>query len=479
MSKGYIESTTWKEGSVNETHLVEGETYPSYRGEEYIYTLRYHDANIAHEVTKYARKALSDGNKGVYFPYWSDTNIRYSLYNALNSSNNWDPGNLAPGFYYSDCSSFVSTMWITEGYRRGISELSNIYASYGLPSTYNMEAAFEGAGFEVLRTREISNFKSGDIILAPGYHVVLYFNDEDAADMRRGTYSDYWPNRAYEDEAGWKRVVDLSENDFGFITKGTYDNTEEFYADATEPGAGATRVSRDTYFKKIKDAGIQGAIIRVGYTHSNSSPIVDSEFAANIASCTKAGLPCGFYWEASQCKTADQAKSAANKCIEQIEKYLPAGSRPELPVYVDLEAGGTYESLYRYYSQTVSAFCSAIKKHSNLWATGLYSSESLWNTSACKWKLSDFSYCDYHWGAKWRPDSGWGPAMPITGLDFTMWQFDDNRKIADLNNHFDLSLANPGLFQNGAIPYKNQYLVVYDGFHGEPHTSIQEEETSK
>jgi hypothetical protein len=466
LSKGYIESTIWSDGTVNGVHLTEGETYPSYRGEEYIYTLRYPDINIAHEVTKYARRTLSNSN-GAKFLYSQDS--RYSLFNALNSSNNWDAGNLPYGTYYSDCSSFICTMWRTEGYRKGISSLYNL----SLYTTYQMRDAFEAAGFQVLRTSEISNFKSGDIILAPYYHVVLYFNDEDAADMRRGTYSDYWPNRRYEDEAGWKQVVDLSENDFTWVDDGTYNNTWGFWSDATEPGGEATRVDRDTFFKKIKDAGIKGAIIRVGYTGSTTgSPVVDEEFVTNITSCLKIGLPCGFYWEASQCKTADQAKNAANKCIELIEKYLPADSQPELPVYVDLETGSSYESLYGYYPQTVSAFCSTIKKHSNLWTTGLYSSESLWNTSACNWKLSDFSYCDYHWGAKWTPSSGWGPAMPISGLDFTMWQFDSNRKIADLNNHFDLSLANPGLFQSNSIPYKNQYLVVYDGFHGEPHISV-------
>lgn len=69
-------------------------------------------------------------------------------------------------------------------------------------------------------------------------------------------------------------------------------------------------------FKKVKNDGIEFAMIRAGF----GSDTVDTYFHRNIKEAKANGIKCGVYWF-SYAYTPQMAKKEAQKCIETIKQY--------------------------------------------------------------------------------------------------------------------------------------------------------------
>lgn len=80
-------------------------------------------------------------------------------------------------------------------------------------------------------------------------------------------------------------------------------------------------------FKKVKNDGIDFAMIRAGF----GSSAVDTYFHRNIKGAKANGLKCGVYWF-SYAYTPQMAKAEAKKCIDTIKAYSL-----EYPVAFDFE----------------------------------------------------------------------------------------------------------------------------------------------
>lgn len=80
-------------------------------------------------------------------------------------------------------------------------------------------------------------------------------------------------------------------------------------------------------FKKVKDAGYVGVIIRAGYGQTN----VDDYFHEHIQMANKAGIPVGIYWF-SYAYSTGMAKREAAKCLELIKRY-----KIQMPIFWDFE----------------------------------------------------------------------------------------------------------------------------------------------
>lgn len=80
-------------------------------------------------------------------------------------------------------------------------------------------------------------------------------------------------------------------------------------------------------WKKVKDSGIDFAMIRAGYGQN----MIDSCFEKNISECNKVGLPCGAYWF-SYAYTTTMAKKEASYILEAVKPY-----KLEYPIAYDFE----------------------------------------------------------------------------------------------------------------------------------------------
>lgn len=82
-------------------------------------------------------------------------------------------------------------------------------------------------------------------------------------------------------------------------------------------------------FKKVKNAGIDGVIIRAGYGKGNA----DDYFTHNITNAIKNKLHIGIYWF-SYAYTVDMARREAKYCNDLIQKYK---LNLDMPVFFDWE----------------------------------------------------------------------------------------------------------------------------------------------
>ncbi len=139
-------------------------------------------------------------------------------------------------------------------------------------------------------------------------------------------------------------------------------------------------------WKRVKESGIHGAIIRAGFGAGN----VDSEFHRNITEAIKQELPVGVYWF-SYAYTTDMARMEADYCYEEIKKY-----HLRLPVFFDWEyASDSYAKDYgitvdrALYNDMTKAFCRRIKERG--YEAGFYYNEDYKDRFVNFLQLSEFA----------------------------------------------------------------------------------------
>lgn len=141
--------------------------------------------------------------------------------------------------------------------------------------------------------------------------------------------------------------IDLTWEKVSAVTgAGAYDSssfvrTGDFMTYADEQyvslqGIDVSGYSGDVDWEKVKDAGVQFAIIRLGYRGYTEGGIhEDSHLEANVEGCTAQELPYGFYFF-SQAVNEEEAREEAGFCVERMQKWQ-AG----LPVFYDPEDAPT------------------------------------------------------------------------------------------------------------------------------------------
>lgn len=122
---------------------------------------------------------------------------------------------------------------------------------------------------------------------------------------------------------------------------------------------------------KVKQSGINGAIIRTGFGEEHPSQI-DKRFEANYSGAKAAGLPVGAY-HYSYAETAEEAEKEADFVLKLLKD-----KQFEYPIYFDIEEK-VHTTLSREVCDSiVTAFCSKLEK-AGYWA-GVYSFDSFFAT---------------------------------------------------------------------------------------------------
>ncbi|MBQ9375856.1 MAG: fibronectin type III domain-containing protein [Ruminococcus sp.] len=127
-------------------------------------------------------------------------------------------------------------------------------------------------------------------------------------------------------------------------------------------------------WKKVKAAGIDFAIIRLGYRgYGNGALVLDTKFHENMKNAKAAGVKIGIYFF-TQAITIAEAKQEANYCLSNIKGYAL-----DMPIYIDMEEIsydiGRFDSAHLSYSAKTNickAFCDTIKNAG--YRSGVYAS---------------------------------------------------------------------------------------------------------
>ena len=100
---------------------------------------------------------------------------------------------------------------------------------------------------------------------------------------------------------------------------------------ATAQGIDVSEHNGTIDWQSVKDAGIDFAILRVGFAGDTSGGRLDYYFKRNVSECERLGIPYGVYLY-SYARNEDEAQAEARLMLSALK-----GHSPTLPVYYDLE----------------------------------------------------------------------------------------------------------------------------------------------
>ncbi len=178
---------------------------------------------------------------------------------------------------------------------------------------------------------------------------------------------------------------------------------------------------------KVKNAGVEFAIIRVGYRGSVTGSLVeDPLFAANIRGATASGVPVGVYFF-TQAVNEVEAVEEASAVLQLIREY-----NLEYPVFIDTEGAGGNGRADGLDVETrtlvCEAFCRTIVNAG--YEAGVYANRHWYNNNLHVNQLE--KYCI--WLAEYR-------SAPLYQGYYQMWQYTSKGSIDGIDGNVDMSIS--------------------------------------
>ena len=193
-------------------------------------------------------------------------------------------------------------------------------------------------------------------------------------------------------------------------------------------GIDVSRWNEEINWEKVKEAGIQYAILRVGYRGSVTGALVeDWYFKQNIEGSTKAGIPVGLYFftqAVNEVEAVEEASMVLALCKEYDIKY---------PIFIDTEgAGGDGRADKLTPEQRTAvcqAFCHTIRNAG--YEAGIYASKNWFHNNLKTEILPDNIYL---WLAEY------GDAVTYEGK-YHLWQYTSSGRVNGIEGRVDLNLS--------------------------------------
>lgn len=172
-------------------------------------------------------------------------------------------------------------------------------------------------------------------------------------------------------------------------------------------------------WKKVKDDGIEFAIIRIGY--GGSEPVKDSKFEENYKNARAVGIKVGAYLYSYANSQSDIDKEKAS-----VKTWLN-GRVLDLPFYIDVEDKKTQGDLsVSALSNLVNSFCEYIE-NLGYWA-GIYANKNWLETKLDMNKLNKYTV----WLAQWTNN-------PTYKGSYAMWQYTSNGSVNGIGGCVDMN----------------------------------------
>lgn len=200
------------------------------------------------------------------------------------------------------------------------------------------------------------------------------------------------------------------------------DIVKEHKKNNTKIGIDVSHWQGNIDFKKVKNAGVEFAFIRVGTENSEGELYLDKKFENNIKGFNKEKIPVGIYYY-SYADSVEKAKKEAKWVVKQIKKY-----KIDLPVVFDWENWSNYREFnLSFYSLTkvANAFLKEVEKagYEGMLYSSKYYLENIWHKTKYKTWLA-------HYTAKTNYEG-----------DYYIWQLCSNGKVEGIpDNTVDLNI---------------------------------------
>ena len=206
------------------------------------------------------------------------------------------------------------------------------------------------------------------------------------------------------------------------------ENTELGFANGTgKLGIDVSRWNQLIDWKKVKEDGIEFAIIRCGYRGATSGSLVlDPMYEYNIRGAIEAGIPVGVYFF-TQAMSEVEAIEEASMVIRLIEDY-----DVDYPVFLDSESAGgngradslEADERTKYHKAFLETIASAG------YETGVYASKNWLNNRLDMTQLSQYKV----WLAEYAD-------APTYDKYYDMWQYTSKGKVNGIETRVDLDMC--------------------------------------
>lgn len=193
--------------------------------------------------------------------------------------------------------------------------------------------------------------------------------------------------------------------------------------DEAKLGIDVSKWNKEIDFQKVKEAGIEFVIIRIGYRGSKTGVLVeDPYFYKNLKGAKEAGLLVGVYFF-TQAINETEAIEEASAVLS-----LLGDETLDYPIFIDTESsGGRADSLdVATRTAVCDAFCKTIEK--NGYHAGVYASRSWFYNKLNDDKLSAF----VRWLAEYRE-------KPLYTGKYEIWQYTSNGSVPGIEGRVDLN----------------------------------------
>ncbi len=200
------------------------------------------------------------------------------------------------------------------------------------------------------------------------------------------------------------------------------DVIKNYKNDNTQIGIDVSKWQGDIDFSKLKSAGVEFVIIRIGSsTGINGENFIDSKFIQNIKNANSVGIPVGVYFY-SYANSVDRAISDAKWIIENIKDY-----KVELPIAFDWENWGsfnTYELSFFGLTNMAKRFMDTVKDAG--YDAMLYSSKTYLENI---WMSVEYPV----WLAHYTKNTNYAG-------DYSYWQICSNGRVDGINGDVDIDI---------------------------------------
>ena len=193
-------------------------------------------------------------------------------------------------------------------------------------------------------------------------------------------------------------------------------------------GIDVSKWNGDIDWDKVKNAGVEFAIIRAGYRGSSTGSLVeDPYFAANMKGAKASGMPVGVYFF-TQAVNEVEAVEEASAVLQLIREY-----QLDYPVFIDTEGAGGSGRADNLDVETrtlvCEAFCRTIENAG--YHAGVYASRNWYNNMLYADRL-DSQYCV--WLAEYR-------SVPLYQGYYQLWQYTSKGKIDGISGNVDMNIS--------------------------------------
>ena len=246
---------------------------------------------------------------------------------------------------------------------------------------------------------------------------------------RTGTYNLKYlvTDKADNSTEQWFKLSVINKNNNNNNSSSNYTNysfdkfKNDYKNSSTKLGIDVSKWQGEINWQKVKDAGCEFAMIRIGYqTGINNDLQLDPYFERNIKEANKVGIPIGLYFY-SYANSLDEATKQANWIINNIKNY-----KVDLPIAFDWENWTSFSEFsinFLDLNKIAQTFIDVLEE--NNYKGMLYSSKSyldaIWN---------EF---DNVWLAHYTTNTNY------TG-DYIIWQRSNIGKINGINADVDLDV---------------------------------------